>query len=104
MSDVTKLNLVELSAKVLELAAKVLELETKVLELSTPKATPNTLEMTKEHALRVLNGDLAGSKHKDAAASLGLTYGQVYSCRLEFTFKDVHKALKAEGWKNSWTK
>lgn len=57
-----------------------------------------------EHALRVLDGDLKDKKHKEAAETLGLTYGQIYSCRLEYTFKDVHKELKSKGYTNPWAK
>lgn len=98
-TNVKNLNLKELSELVVSLTARVTELESKV---NVQKTT--TVEMTKEHALRILNGDLSGKKHKEAAEALNLTYGQIYSCRLEFTFKDVHKELRATGWKNTWVK
>jgi hypothetical protein len=62
--------------------------------------------MVDEDALRVLTGDVKDLSHKDAAEKIGLTYAQVYSCRLEFTFKHVHKHLRdeVEGWKNPWAK
>lgn len=82
-----------------ELRERLSELESKV---NAPK--PESKDMSKDDALRILNGDLKDKKHKDAAETLGLTYGQVYSCRLEFTFKDVHKELKAAGFKNPWAK
>jgi hypothetical protein len=62
--------------------------------------------MVDEDAMRVLTGDVKDLSHKDAAETIGLTYAQVYSCRLEFTFKHVHKHLRdnVEGWKNPWAK
>jgi hypothetical protein len=84
---------------IIELQKAVAELTAKV---NAPK--PEVTEMTDDHAKRVTYGDLKDLKHKAAAEKLGLTYGQIYSCRLEFTFKDVHKAAKAEGLKNAWTK
>lgn len=60
--------------------------------------------MTDTDATRVLTGDLKDMSHKDAAEVIGLTYAQVYSCRLEFTFKHVHKELRDAEWKNPWSK
>ena len=89
-----------------EMVTAILDLIERVSKLEAAQATKTAqkVDMTDEHARRVLNGDLADKKHKDAAEALGLSYGQVYSCRLEFTFKDVHKELKASGWKNGWVK
>ena len=98
-TNVKNLSLKELHELVVSLTARVTELESKV---NVQK--PTTVEMTKDHALRILDGDLKDKKHKEAAETLNLTYGQVYSCRLEFTFKDVHKELKSKGWKNTWVK
>lgn len=80
------------------------ELLARVQALEEQAKRPDTKEMSKDHALRVLTGDMKDKKHKDAATELGLTYGQIYSCRLEFTFKNVHKKLKGEGFKNPWVK
>lgn len=60
--------------------------------------------MTDADALRVLTGDLFEIPHKDAAEAIGLTYAQIYSARLEFTFKHVHKDLRDEKWVNPWAK
>ena len=89
-----------------ELVAAVVDLQNRVAQLEAQRTSPNASanEMTDEMAKRVLNGDLANVKHKDAAAQLNLTYGQVYSCRLGFTFKPVHKELKDSGFKNPWVK
>jgi hypothetical protein len=96
-TPVQTLNLKELNELVQTLAARIV-----VLEEAAKK--PETVEMTDDHARRILNGDLATKSHKDAAAALNLTYGQVYSARLEFTFKKIHKELKDKGWKNTWVK
>lgn len=60
--------------------------------------------MTDSDALRVLTGDMKDLSHKEAAEEMSLTYAQIYSCRLEFTFKHVHKDLRDAGWKNPWAK
>ena len=87
-----------------ELIAMVLDLEARVKKLEEPKTTASGKEMTDDDARRVLTGDLSSVKHKDAAEKLGLTYGQVYSCRLEFTFKNIHKEMKDTGKTNPWKK
>jgi hypothetical protein len=84
-----------------ELKARVAKLEE---QASKSRGTASTREMTDDDAKRVLNGDLKEKSHKVAAETLGLSYGQVYSARGEYTFKHVLKALKAEGWKNGWVK
>jgi hypothetical protein len=45
--------------------------------------------MTEEHAFRVRFGDLKDASHKEASEALGLSYGQVFSCRGGYTFKTV---------------
>lgn len=94
----------ELPEIVVALVARIDALETTLKELTTSKPKVDSKEMTKDDARRILTGDLKDKKHKEAAETLGLTYGQVYSCRLEFTFKDIHKELRNSGWKNSWVK
>lgn len=98
-TNVTKMNLVELTALVIDLQARIVALE-------TPKATNSSQrEMTDDDARRIMNGDLKDAKHKEAGEKLNLSYGQVYSCRLGFTFKHIHKELAAvAGYKNSWMK
>lgn len=98
---VTKMNLVELTALVLELQNKVTALEAS----TQPKRNEAQREMTDDDARRIMNGDLKDAKHKEAGEKLNLSYGQVYSCRLGFTFKHIHKELAAiAGYKNSWMK
>lgn len=60
--------------------------------------------MTDADALEVLTGKYKDLGHKEAAEEIGLTYAQVYSCRLCFTFKHVHNKLEKENWKNPWAK
>lgn len=68
------------------------------------RSAPTKRNMTDEDAVRVLTGDVAGLGHKEAGEAIGLTYAQVYSCRLEYTFKHVHKKLRDGGWKNAFVK
>jgi hypothetical protein len=68
------------------------------------KSAPTKRNMTDADARRCLVGDTKDLDHKEAAAAMGLTYAQVYSCRMQFTFKHVHKALKDEGLFGPWNK
>lgn len=87
-----------LEERIAKLEATVAEMAAKVLK---PKADHR--EMTTSDAQRVLYGDLKDKSHKEAASALGLSYGQIYSCRLEFTFKPVHAEMASKGVKNRWT-
>lgn len=101
MNEVKNLSLKELNELVAQLVTKVEELEAKI----QPQRNEAQREMTDDDARSILTGELKDMKHKDAAAKLGLSYGQVYSCRLEYTFKHIHKELKADaGYKNAWVK
>lgn len=53
--------------------------------------------MTEDDARRILLGDLAKVNHKEAAQTLGLSYGQIYSARKGFTFKSVYKEWRDAG-------
>ena len=83
-----------------ELVVAVLALQAQVAELVAQRASTNVSsksdvkEMTDDDARSIMTGSLSAMKHKDAASQLGLTYGQVYSCRKEFTFKHIHKEIK----------
>lgn len=101
--EVSKSEVEVLASKVEALESKVVELSNKLEEI-TNKKSKSVKEMTNDDALRILNGDLATKSHKECAEALGLTYGQIYSCRLEFTFKAVHHQLAKTGWKNKWVK
>lgn len=99
-TQVTKMNLAELTALVLDLQARIV-----VLETPKPANNVSQREMTDEDARRILNGDLKDTKHKEAGEKLNLSYGQIYSCRLGYTFKAIHKELAAiAGYKNTWMK
>jgi len=50
--------------------------------------------MTLEDAKSIISGELKDLGHKDAAEKLGLSYGQVYSARKGFTFKEVHAEIR----------
>ena len=50
-------------------------------------------EMTEEHAIRVMLGDLRDQSHKDAALELKLSYGQIYSARKGYTFKKIYQRM-----------
>jgi len=86
------------------LTARVEELGTMIEGRN--KSAPVKRNMTDADAIRVLTGDLKDASHKDAGEQAALTYAQVYSCRLEYTFKHVHKALKEADpeYKNKWAK
>lgn len=76
----------------LTLEQRVAALEEKVANIKVRDRGPKSERaMTDEDAKRVKFGDLAGLGHKDAAKELGLSYGQVYSCRGGYTFNHVKK-------------
>lgn len=50
--------------------------------------------MTDDNARMVIYGDLKDTGNKEAAAKLGLSYGQVYSARKGHTFKTIHKEIR----------
>lgn len=88
-----------------DLTALVLQLQERIAVLEAPKAkTAEAREMTDDDARRILTGDLKTTKHKEAAEKLGLSYGQIYSCRLEFTFKHIHKEMATAKIANTWKK
>jgi hypothetical protein len=100
-TEVKKFTLAELTTMVQELQVRIVALEA----AATSKNNTSQREMTDDDARRILNGDLAQTKHKEAGEKLGLSYGQIYSCRLGFTFKAIHKELNAiAGYKNPWMK
>lgn len=45
--------------------------------------------MTDDDAKRVKFGNLKAASHKEAAAELGLSYGQIYSARGGYTFNHI---------------
>lgn len=83
----------ELIKTVAELQQRVTTLE-QALESKRDRGPASEREMTEADAFRVKFGDMKGLKPKEAAEKLGLSYGQVYSCRGGYTFKQVK-----EDWK-----
>lgn len=81
---------------------RVLEEQAHSRVINKNKSSALLREMTKDDALRVLNGDLKDLDHRDAAQMAGLTYAQVYSCRLGYTFKPTHRLLEQSGWRCPW--
>jgi hypothetical protein len=83
----------ELEARVKELEAKIAEIENR--KGSSTKELKSTRQMTEADAERVMTGDLKDAKIKDAAVTLGLSYGQIYSARGGYTFKTQYAAREA---------
>lgn len=91
------MNAKEIDARIATLEATIETLTKRIDEFSTKvesikvrdRGPSSTREMTRHDAWRVMHGDLKDAKHKEAAKALGLSYGQVYSARGEYTFKDV---------------
>jgi hypothetical protein len=99
-TETTKMSLADLTARVLQLQERLA-----VLETPKPSNNASQREMTDDDARRIMNGDLKDVKHKEAAEKLNLSYGQIYSCRLGYTFKAIHKELSLiAGYKNPWVK
>lgn len=84
------------------LKAHVEELD--VLVKGRNKSAAVKRNMTDADALSVLTGEYKDDAHKIAAEKIGLTYAQVYSCRMEYTFKHVLHELRKTEWKNPWKK
>jgi hypothetical protein len=98
MDQIKSPAMVEMQNMIDELKIQVAELQAKI----EAKKDVGERKMTDADAERVMAGDLVDVKHKDAAAELGLSYGQIYSARMGFTFKAVAKALKDRGIKSQW--
>lgn len=88
--ELTKL---EGNAKLADVIAKINDI-VDVLNNKRPtrnRGPESTREMTKDDAERIMIGDLKDKSHKECATTLGLSYGQVYSARGGYTFKEVYK-------------
>src|SRR5689334_11769674 len=94
------------SVTIQQLVTQVAELNKRVEMLESQQSVPNKSqkEMTDTHALQILTGEYKDLNHNKAAQILGLSYGQVYSCRLQYTFRHIHKDLETKGYKNPWKK
>lgn len=51
-------------------------------------------DMDESDARLILLGEMKDVSHKECAEKLGLSYGQVYSARKGFTFKNVYKEFR----------
>ena len=92
------MNTQELMVLVQQLEARVKTLE-EALATKRDRGPASEREMTEEDAYRVKFGDLKDTKHKAAAEALKISYGQVYSARGGYTFKQVK-----EDWKDKQAK
>ena len=78
-----------------DLEARIEILETKLANVKIRDRGPSsTRTMTAEDAANILTGECKSMSHKEAAAKLGLSYGQIYSARNGFTFKKEYKASR----------
>lgn len=99
------LNIAPAKITLVQALEMIAALTVRVEALEAPKPSKaSEKEMSEADAEAVTYGEFSALKHKEAAEKLNLTYGQVYSARLEFTFKGVHKAAKDAGKKNIWVK
>ena len=78
-----------------KLAKMVEELTKRIEELEVKRGPKSSREMTEADAKRILVGDMSKISHKVAAEKLGLSYGQIYSCRGGYTFKKLHDEIRA---------
>ena len=87
----SKINLVIIAEKLNEL----IEAHNQIVENSSKTRGPKSSKaMSESDARRVICGDLKDLSHNKAAEELGLSYGQVYSARNQFTFKQIHKEIR----------
>ncbi len=77
----------------LTLEERMTALEQKVAAIKVRDRGPKSeRSMTDDDAARVKFGDLKDLSHKEAAKELGLSYGQIYSARGDYTFNHVKEA------------
>lgn len=68
---------------------QLMEAELETLKTKSRGGPKSEKAMTDEDAFRCKFGNLKPASHKEAAAALGLSYGQIFSCRGGYTFKHV---------------
>ena len=90
------MNMKDLIEAVQALQSRVTALEAKIAEANKPRDRGPKSEqtMTEAHAFAVKFGEDKDLGHKAAAEKHGLSYGQVFSCRGGYTFKQVTKDWK----------
>lgn len=89
-----KIELLDVDSKltVKDIAIKLNEVIEKINDVKVRDRGPKSVrKMTEEDAIRVIEGDLKDVPHKEVAEQLGLSYGQVYSARFGFTFKEIYR-------------
>jgi len=79
----TKATLADVIIKVNALTEKVNSIKVR------DRGPKSERSMTDDDAARVKFGNLKGASHKEAAAELGLSYGQIYSARGGYTFNHI---------------
>lgn len=96
------------NATIEELVTQITDLNKRVEELEAAKtvAKKDQREMTDADALAILKGEQSSLTHNKAAEALKLSYGQVYSCRLGYTFRHIWKQIHTSDPKfgNPWKK
>ena len=91
----------EAAAKIVELETRIEELESKLANVKVRDRGPaSTRQMTEDDAKKIMLGELKSASHKEAAEKLGLSYGQVYSARNGFTFKNIYKEAQTKSTKS----
>jgi len=95
------IELLENGSKMKDIIQKLNEIIEKVNKNDNQRASGDTVRdiksdraMTEEDARSILLGDLKDHSTKSAALELGLSYGQIYSCKKGFTFKKVYKEFR----------
>lgn len=69
------------------------KIEEKMESRPTGRGPKSTRTMTEDDAKKVMTGELKNKSIKDAAAELGLSYGQIYSARNGYTFKGIYAEM-----------
>jgi hypothetical protein len=91
-----------------QLLVRIATLESRIeaMQSVSKSKTSEQREMTDADALAIITGEHAKLSHNKAAEALKLSYGQVYSCRLEYTFRNVWKQIREAqpGFVNPWKK
>lgn len=100
----TKADMDNLVKHVLDLSAKIDELLESSKNSGGRTMQNSEREMTDDDARTIMSGELKDAKHSEAARKLGLSYGQVYSARLGYTFKQIHKEMADNKIPNPWIK
>jgi hypothetical protein len=94
----------ELMALVQEIQASVKDISAKLDSAQATSARgsrQSQRNMEDDDARKVLT-DLADLDHNEAAKQLNLSYGQVYSCRLGYTFKHIRQDLQKNKVQSKW--